>query len=98
MSYHRERRGKEEHESALKEYISNCPNKIIDLAGKSPDAIEAFIVDGEVVLRAVEVLPARWNARHNRWKKTYSHKQKIDIYRMFDEVKIVPYRLEYSKE
>lgn len=97
MDYHKERRGKEEHEQALKNYIDSCPNKIIDLAGKSPDAIEAYFEDGQIKLRAVEVLPVRWNRGKGIWKKTFSHKQKEELYRMFDHVRIVPYRLLYSK-
>jgi len=92
-----ERRGKEEHESALREYILNCSNKILDLAGKSPDAIEAIIENGEVKLIAVEVLPVRWVKGQKRWQKTFTHKQKKESYRMFDEVKIIPYKLLYSK-
>lgn len=93
----KERRGKEEHESALREYISNCSNKILDLAGKSPDAIEAIVVDGKVQLIAIEVLPIRWAKGQKRWQKTFTHKQKEESYRMFDEVKIIPYKLLYSK-
>mgnify|MGYP001619635147 CR=1 FL=1 len=97
MSYHKERRGKEEHEQALRDYISNCKNKIIDLAGKSPDAIEAYVENGEIKLRAVEVLPIRWSSGQKVWKNTFSHIQKIDSYRRFDDVRIITYRLEYSK-
>jgi len=92
-----ERRGKEEHEKALADYITNCPNKIIDLAGKSPDAIEAYLDNGEIKLKAIEVLPLRWSTGQNRWKKTFTHKQKEESYRMFDEVNIITYQLLYSK-
>lgn len=54
------KRGKIEHERALNDYIKNCPNKIIDLASKSPDAIEAIYEEGKIKLIAVEVLPIRW--------------------------------------
>ena len=97
MSYHKERRGKEEHEQALRDYIENCRNKIIDLAGKSPDAIEAYLEDGKIKLRAIEVLPRRWNPRKGIWKKTFSGKQKTELYRMFDDIRIIDYKLEYSK-
>lgn len=93
-----ERRGKEEHETALREYIENCPNKILDLAGKSPDAIEAVIVDGKVKLIAVEVLSVRWINSKNIWKKNFTHAQKQESYRMFDEVKILTYKALYTKE
>ena len=91
------KRGNEEHEKALTEYITNCKNKIIDLKAKSPDAIEAVIEKGKIKLIAVEVLPIRWSTGQNKWKKTFTHKQKIESYRMFDEVKIITYKLEYSK-
>ena len=97
MNYHIERRGKEEHEQALKNYIENCKNKIIDLAGKSPDAIEVYYDKGELKLRAVEVLPIRWNKGQNRWQKAFTFKDKKYSYRMFDDVKIITYKLEYSK-
>jgi len=92
-----ERRGKEEHEKALSDYIENSKNKIIDLAGKSPDAIEAILVDGEIILRAVEVLPIRWAKGQQRWQKSFTHTNKEYSYRMFDEVKIITYKLNYSK-
>jgi len=97
MSYHEERRGKEEHEKALKDYLDNCTNKILDLAGKSPDAIEVYLENGDIKLRAIEVLPYRWNKRKNIWKKTFSEKQKIESYRKFDDVRIITYKLDYSK-
>ena len=93
-----ERRGKEEHEKALRNYIVNCQNKIIDLAGKSPDAIEAQIQpDGTIKLIAIEVLPIRWIQRRKRWQKSFTHAQKEESYRMFDDVKIINYKLNYSK-
>lgn len=92
-----ERRGKEDHESTLRNYIEKCPNKIIDLSGKSPDGIEAYIDNGEIKLRAIEVLPVRWNKGKQIWKKTFTHKQKEESYRMFDDVKIITYRLHYTK-
>jgi hypothetical protein len=99
MSYHKQRRGKEEHEKALKEYIENCTNKILDLSGKSPDAIEAyFAIDGSIKLRAVEVLPLRWNEKTKSWKKTWTYNAKISIYDMFDDVRIIGYNLEYTKK
>jgi len=91
------KRGKEEHEKALEDYIKNCPNKIIDLAAKSPDAIEAIYEDGGIKLIAVEVLPIRWAKGQQRWQKTFTHKQKEVSYRMFDKVKIITYKLAYSK-
>lgn len=91
------RRGKEEHEKALADYINKCRHKIVDLAGKSPDAIEAIFENGKIKLIAVEVLPIRWQKGQQRWGKTFSHKQKLDSYRMFDEVKIITYKLNYSK-
>lgn len=94
-----ERRGKTEHEKALQEYISNSKNKIIDLAGKSPDAIEVFVDEmGDIKIRAIEVLPVRWSKGQEIWKKTFTHKQKEESYRMFDEVKIITYKLQYTKE
>lgn len=92
-----ERRGKQEHEEALQNYISKCKNKIIDLAGKSPDAIEVYFDNGEIKLRAIEVLPIRWSTSYNVWKNTFTHKEKKETYRMFDEVKIITYKLKYSK-
>lgn len=92
------RRGKEEHERALSEYVMSCENKIIDLKGKSPDAIEAYVEDGKIKLRAIEVLPLRWDLKNKRWKKTFTMKGKEYSYRMFDEVKFVTYLLEYSKK
>ncbi len=92
-----ERRGKELHEEKLKEYISNCKNKIVDLAGKSPDAIEAVIENGKVKLIAVEILPSRFNKNKNSWQKTFTYKDKEYSYRMFDEVKIITYRADYTK-
>lgn len=97
MSYHKQRRGKEEHETALKNYIDNCKNKIIDLAGKSPDAIEVYIQNNEIKLRAIEVLPIRWSTGQQVWKNAFTFKQKQESYRMFDDVKIIPYKLEYTK-
>ena len=97
MVYHKERRGKEEHEEALKKYIDSCPNKIIDLAGKSPDAIEAYLENGEIKLRAVEVLPSRWSKGQKVWKKSFTYKQKKESYRRFDDVLIISYKLHYSK-
>lgn len=94
------RRGKEEHEKALQEYIEKAKKdhkKIIDLCGKSPDAIEVIIENGKIKLIAVEVLPIRFNLSHNIWKKTFSHSQKRELYRMFDEVKIITYKLLYTK-
>jgi len=91
------KRGKEEHEKALQNYIKKCQNKIIDLAAKSPDAIEAVYEDGVIKLIAIEVLPVRWNKSKSYWKKTFTHKQKEESYRMFDKVKIINYKLQYSK-
>ncbi len=91
------KRGKIEHERALNDYIKNCPNKIIDLASKSPDAIEAIYEEGKIKLIAVEVLPIRWQKGQQRWQKTFTHKQKLESYRMFDKVKIITYKLHYSK-
>lgn len=93
-----QRRGKELHEEKLKEYISNCNNKIIDLAGRSPDAIEAVIENGKVRLIAVEVLPSRWAKGKKVWKKSFTHKHKEYSYRMFDEVKIINYKADYTKK
>ena len=97
----KERRGKEEHEKELQTYIQKrqAENiKIIDLAGKSPDAIEAIIENGKIKLIAVEVLPSRWNNTRKYWKITFSEKNKKDSYRMFDDVKIIKYKLQYTKE
>lgn len=97
-----ERRGKIEHENALNEYVENIkkdPNKkIIDLAGKSPDAIEVNYVNGKIEIIAIEVLPIRWNRGKNTWKATFTHTQKKESYRMFDKVKIITYKLQYTKE
>ena len=96
-----ERRGKIEHENALNDYIQkvrrNNSSKIIDLAGKSPDAIEVNYDNGELHIIAIEVLPVRWNKNYNTWKATFTHKHKKESYRMFDEVKIITYKLEYTK-
>lgn len=95
-----ERRGKAEHEKSLEQYINKARRngiKIIDLAGKSPDAIEAYFENGKIKLRAVEVLPIRWMRGQQRWQKSFTNIQKKESYRMFDDVKIITYKLEYSK-
>jgi hypothetical protein len=95
-----QRRGKIEHEEALQGYINSVKSKggkIIDLAGKSPDAIEVVIEDGNIKILAIEALPIRWNKGKNFWKKTYSHKAKRELYSMFDEIRIIEYKLAYSK-
>jgi len=93
-------RGKREHEDSLQKYIESQRSKgikIIDLGAKSPDAIEAHLENDKIKLIAIEVLPLRWNKGKKFWKKTFTHKQKQDSYSMFDEVKIITYKLDYSR-
>lgn len=90
------RRGKELHEEKLQEYIKECEQKnikIIDLAGKSPDAIQAELIDGKIVLTAVEVVPTRFSTSYNTWKKSWSYKNKQETYHMFDKVKMLEYKI-----
>lgn len=91
-----ERRGKELHEKELRRYLEEAKSKgrkIIDLAGKSPDAIEVRLEYGKLKLIAIEVLPSRWSTTYKSWKHAWTYKQKQYSYRMFDEVKILEYRL-----
>ena len=86
------RRGKELHEQELQKFIEQMQKegiKIIDLAGKSPDAI--MIKDGKLV--AVEVLPIRWSRSYQAYKHSWTYKQKQESYGMFDEVVILEYKL-----
>jgi hypothetical protein len=90
------KRGNNLHEEELQRYIQQAKSegrKIIDLAARSPDAIEAIIVNGQIELIAIEVLPSRWSNRYKAWKHPWTFKQKEESYRMFDKVKILGYKL-----
>ena len=79
--------GSEQHEKELNEEIERLENKgyrVINLEGKSPDAIA--IKDGKVV--AVEVLGVSYYKKNHTFKGTFSIKQKLGTYHMFDGVMI----------
>ena len=70
--------------------------RVIDLAGKSPDLIEAFVKDGKVVINAIDAVNANTKGKKPRSKyDNISHlKWKKKLYEAlgFDEVKIIPYK------
>ncbi len=75
----------EKHEKELEleiERLESQGYKVINLEDKSPDAIA--IKDGQVI--AVEVLGISYYKKNKTWKGTFSIKQKLSIYHMFDGV------------
>lgn len=85
------KRGKDLHETELQEFIQRMRSegkKIIDLAGKSPDAI--MVKDGKLI--AVEILPSRFSKSKQKWVHSWSYKEKKEIYSMFDDVIIIEYK------
>jgi hypothetical protein len=79
----------EELEKTKKEY-SEKGYKIIDLKGKSPDAI-AF-KDGKAI--CIEVLPAAYNKRKGYYHSNWTYKGKMTVYSNlgFDEIDIRKYK------
>lgn len=75
----------ERHEEELEAEIERLEKKgyrVINLEDKSPDAIA--IKDGKVI--AVEVLGMSYYKKKHTWKGSFSIKQKLSIYYMFDGV------------
>lgn len=76
--------GSKKHEEVLKLYITELEEegfKVIDLKGKSPDAIA--VKDNKVC--AVEVLGSTYR-KGKGWHKGWTRKHKQTQYSMFDDV------------
>lgn len=84
------KKGGERHEKKLKEVIQEFKRKgykVVDLEGKSPDAIAVK----DNVVCAVEVL-GRVHRKNRGWKKDFTIIQKKSLYSMFDKVFIRTFR------
>lgn len=87
------KKGDELHEKKLQEYVEQARlegRKVIDLEAKSPDAIEVIVDKNCIKVVAIEVLPHTTHPTrkgHHGW----THKQKQNTYKMFDEVRIIEY-------
>ena len=88
------KKGSIEHEEALKQLIQEyeaIDYKIIDLGGKSPDAIGVIIKNGAPILVALDVVSA--DTKRIQAKQNYFCKQKQQLYEGlgFDQVIIHQY-------
>ena len=81
--------GNKQHEKVLKETIEKLEEKgyrVVDLKGKSPDAVATK--DNKLI--AVEILGE--THRKGKWKKSWTYTQKEDDYSMFDDIIIKTFR------
>ena len=86
----RGRHGSLQHMKAVHKNIAELEKKgyrVIDLQGKSPDAIA--LKDEKII--AVEILGRQYK-KGKGWKKKWTHAQKKKNYDMFDDVIIFSFR------
>lgn len=94
MKKNRGRIGKKQHEDLLKKTIKEMEEKgwkVIDLKGRSPDAIAAKNENDKVKIIALEILGMSYNEGKG-WHKSWTYKEKMDNYSMFDEVIIKKFK------